>query len=384
MRNVNRTVGTLLGAEVTRRYGKEGLPDDTIHVEFTGSAGQSFGAFLPLGITLDLVGDANDYLAKGLSGGRVIVRPHPDALFAGAGRHPGSVVPDGPHAIAGNVIAYGATAGEVFLRGQVGERFCVRNSGALAVVEGVGDHACEYMTGGRVVVLGTTGRNLGAGMSGGIAFVHDLPEVRVNGEMIDLTELDDEDVAWLHGVVRAPPRAHGIAEGAGPARRLGGPGLPLHQGHAAGLPARPRRDPARPGRGPRPQRGHHGGGGWLIRAGSSSTPGPTPRSARSRSAAPTGTSSTPRSPTPTARRRPAPRPRAAWTAASRSATPARRAARWATSSRSGTSTCGSATGRAPSSACTPRTTSRSSPARCARHPARRRASCRSPTATAAR
>jgi glutamate synthase (NADPH/NADH) large chain len=204
VRNVNRTVGTLLGAEVTRRYGKEGLPDDTIHVEFAGSAGQSFGAFLPLGVTLDLVGDANDYLAKGLSGGRVIVRPHPDALFVGSPGDgtPGSVVPDGPHAIAGNVIAYGATAGEVFLRGQVGERFCVRNSGALAVVEGVGDHACEYMTGGRVVVLGTTGRNLGAGMSGGIAFVHDLPEVRVNGEMIDLTELDDEDVDWLHGVVR--------------------------------------------------------------------------------------------------------------------------------------------------------------------------------------
>jgi glutamate synthase (NADPH/NADH) large chain len=204
VRNVNRTVGTLLGAEVTRRYGKEGLPDDTIHVEFTGSAGQSFGAFLPLGITLDLVGDANDYLAKGLSGGRVIVRPHPDALFAGdpGDGSPDSVVPDGPHAIAGNVIAYGATAGEVFLRGQVGERFCVRNSGALAVVEGVGDHACEYMTGGRVVVLGTTGRNLGAGMSGGIAFVHDLPAVRANTEMIDLTELDDDDVEWLHGVVR--------------------------------------------------------------------------------------------------------------------------------------------------------------------------------------
>ncbi|MEJ2859789.1 glutamate synthase large subunit [Actinomycetospora flava] len=193
VRNVNRTVGTLTGAEITRRYGDAGLPDDTIHVEFTGSAGQSFGAFLPPGMTLDLVGDANDYLAKGLSGGRVIVRPHPDAPFVGS--------PDEQHVVAGNVIAYGATGGEVFLRGQVGERFCVRNSGALAVVEGTGDHACEYMTGGRVVVLGTTGRNLGAGMSGGVAYVLDLPEVRVNPEMVSLREVDDEDADWLHGVV---------------------------------------------------------------------------------------------------------------------------------------------------------------------------------------
>ncbi len=198
VRNVNRTVGTLLGAEVTRRYGKHGLPDDTIHVEFTGSAGQSFGAFLPGGLTLDLVGDANDYLAKGLSGGRVIVRPPADAPFAGRVDRQGL---GETHTIAGNVIAYGATSGEVFLRGQVGERFCVRNSGALAVVEGVGDHACEYMTGGRVVVLGSTGRNLGAGMSGGIAFVHDLPAVRVNDEMVDLQDPTDDDAAWLHDVV---------------------------------------------------------------------------------------------------------------------------------------------------------------------------------------
>ncbi|WP_433798787.1 glutamate synthase large subunit [Actinomycetospora sp. CA-084318] len=197
VRNVNRTVGTLLGAEVTRRYGKHGLADDTIHVAFTGSAGQSFGAFLPRGVTLDLVGDANDYVAKGLSGGRVIVRPPEGARF--------TVAPDADHdeqhTIAGNVIAYGATSGEVFLRGQVGERFCVRNSGALAVVEGVGDHACEYMTGGRVVVLGSTGRNLGAGMSGGIAFVHDLPEIRVNQEMVDLLAVDGEDAEWLRHVV---------------------------------------------------------------------------------------------------------------------------------------------------------------------------------------
>ncbi|GAA4824497.1 glutamate synthase large subunit [Actinomycetospora corticicola] len=199
VRNVNRTVGTLLGAEVTRRYGRHGLADDTIQVGFTGSAGQSFGAFLPKGVTLDLVGDANDYVAKGLSGGRVIVRPPEGAQFTGT---PGS--PDDPdelHTIAGNVIAYGATSGEVFLRGQVGERFCVRNSGALAVVEGVGDHACEYMTGGRVVVLGATGRNLGAGMSGGIAFVHDLPAIRVNEEMVDLLEVTGEDDDWLRHVV---------------------------------------------------------------------------------------------------------------------------------------------------------------------------------------
>ncbi|WP_408630011.1 glutamate synthase large subunit [Actinomycetospora lemnae] len=193
VRNVNRTVGTLTGAEVTRRHGRDGLPDDTIHVELHGSAGQSFGAFLPPGMTLDLVGDANDYLAKGLSGGRVIVRPDDRAPFAGTAEE--------RHVIAGNVIAYGATGGEVFLRGQVGERFCVRNSGALAVVEGTGDHACEYMTGGRVVVLGTTGRNLGAGMSGGIAYVLDLPESRVNSEMVSLDAVDDEDADWLHGIV---------------------------------------------------------------------------------------------------------------------------------------------------------------------------------------
>jgi glutamate synthase (NADPH/NADH) large chain len=193
IRNVNRTVGTMLGAELTRRHGGEGLPDDTIVVDFTGSAGQSFGAFLPKGITLRLVGDANDYTGKGLSGGRVIVYPPADSPF---------VAED--NIIAGNVILYGATAGEMFLRGVVGERFCVRNSGATAVVEGVGDHACEYMTGGRVVVLGPSGRNFGAGMSGGVAFVHD-PDgtfpARVNPEMVDLEGLDDDDRAWLRDSV---------------------------------------------------------------------------------------------------------------------------------------------------------------------------------------
>ena len=160
VRNVNRTVGTMLGHELTKRHGGAGLPDGTISIDFTGSAGQSFGAFVPRGITLRLEGDANDYVGKGLSGGRIVVRPAEAAPF---------VAED--NIIAGNVILYGATGGEAYLRGVVGERFCVRNSGATAVVEGVGDHACEYMTGGRVVVLGRTGRNFGAGMSGGIAFV---------------------------------------------------------------------------------------------------------------------------------------------------------------------------------------------------------------------
>ncbi len=190
VRNVNRTVGTLLGSEVTRRYGATGLPDDTIHVTLTGSAGQSIGAFLPPGITLDLIGDANDYVGKGLSGGRVIVRPPDDVLF----------LPE-DNVIAGNTLLYGAVSGEVFLRGRVGERFCARNSGALAVAEGVGDHACEYMTGGRVVVLGRTGRNMAAGMSGGIAYVLGLDPAKVNTEMVQLQALEPEDLAWLQTVV---------------------------------------------------------------------------------------------------------------------------------------------------------------------------------------
>jgi glutamate synthase (NADPH) large chain len=186
VRNVNRTVGTMLGYEVTRRWGGAGLPDGTIDITFTGSAGQSFGAFLPRGITLRLFGDANDYTGKGLSGGRIVVRPPATATF-----------PAQDNVIAGNVLLYGATGGEMFLSGVVGERFCVRNSGAVAVVEGVGDHGCEYMTGGRVVVLGGVGRNFAAGMSGGIAYVLDLPENRVNYEMVDLDPLDTDDEAFL-------------------------------------------------------------------------------------------------------------------------------------------------------------------------------------------
>jgi glutamate synthase (NADPH/NADH) large chain len=191
IRNGNRTVGTLLGAEVSRRYGGAGLPDGTIDISFTGSAGQSFGAFLPRGITLRLEGDANDYLGKGLSGGRLVV-------------HPSRSGPDGfvaeDQIIAGNVILYGATGGEALIRGVVGERFAVRNSGAVAVVEGVGDHGCEYMTGGRVVVLGSTGRNFGAGMSGGIAYVwdpHGTFPARLNPEMVDLEDCDEGDLSWL-------------------------------------------------------------------------------------------------------------------------------------------------------------------------------------------
>jgi glutamate synthase (NADPH) large chain len=231
VRNVNRTVGTMLGYEVTRAWGggqwpgaravsagavsagavsagavsagavsagaaareRYGMPDGTIDITLRGSAGQSFGAFLPQGITLRLIGDANDYVAKGLSGGRVIVRPDERATF-----------PAEENVIAGNVIAYGATSGELFVRGVVGERFCVRNSGATAVVEAVGDHGCEYMTGGRVVVLGATGRNFGAGMSGGIAYVYDpigvFPSL-VNYEMVELETLDGGDRAWLESTV---------------------------------------------------------------------------------------------------------------------------------------------------------------------------------------
>ncbi|MDX6273991.1 MAG: glutamate synthase large chain, partial [Frankiales bacterium] len=190
IRNVNRTVGTMLGSEVTRRYGEAGLPDGTIDVTLTGSAGQSLGAFLPSGISLRLEGDANDYVGKGLSGGRVVVRPHRDAGATGDG-----------DVIAGNVLLYGATSGELFVRGVVGERFAVRNSGALGVVEGVGDHGCEYMTGGRVVVLGRTGRNFAAGMSGGVAYVLDLALQRVNREMVDLEPLDADDDAFLRDTV---------------------------------------------------------------------------------------------------------------------------------------------------------------------------------------
>ncbi|MDO8614683.1 MAG: glutamate synthase large subunit [Dehalococcoidia bacterium] len=193
IKNVNRTVGTILGSELTRKYGFDGLPDDTITLRFKGSAGQSFGAFVPRGITLWLEGDANDYIGKGLSGGKIIVHPPLESTF----------VPE-ENILIGNVALYGATAGAMFARGVAGERFGVRNSGAMAVVEGTGDHGCEYMTGGRVVVIGRTGRNFAAGMSGGIAYVYD-PEgdfhIRCNKEMVDLEKLDEEDMDLVRGLM---------------------------------------------------------------------------------------------------------------------------------------------------------------------------------------
>jgi glutamate synthase (NADPH) large chain len=191
--NADRTVGTLLGSEITRRHGGEGLPDGTIALTFRGSAGQSFGAFVPRGVTMRLYGDANDYFGKGLSGGRLVLAPPETSRFVAEDQ-----------IIAGNVVLYGATSGEAFIRGQAGERFCVRNSGALAVVEGVGDHGCEYMTGGTVVVLGPTGRNFGAGMSGGVAYVHDPGRTfhgRFNPGMVDAEPLSAQDVEWLGDVV---------------------------------------------------------------------------------------------------------------------------------------------------------------------------------------
>jgi glutamate synthase (NADPH/NADH) large chain len=191
--NVDRSVGTMLGYELTRRHGGGGLPDDTISIDLHGSAGNSFSAFVPSGITLRLTGDANDYVGKGLSGGRIAIRPPADACFVAE-----------EQVIAGNVLLYGATSGEAFIRGRVGERFCVRNSGATAVVEGIGDHGCEYMTGGRAVVIGPTGRNFAAGMSGGMAFVYDPEGVfpnRVNREMVLVEEPNGEDRSWLRDLL---------------------------------------------------------------------------------------------------------------------------------------------------------------------------------------
>ena len=190
VRNVNRTVGTMLGAEITRKYGGAGLPENTIDISLHGSAGQSLGAFIPRGLTLRLYGDTNDYVGKGLSGGRVIIRPDEKATF-----------PSQNNVIAGNTIGYGATSGEIFIRGMVGERFCVRNSGASVVVEGVGDHGCEYMTGGVAMVLGATGRNFGAGMSGGVAFVLDLDSRLVNPDMVDVLTLTPARSQQAHELI---------------------------------------------------------------------------------------------------------------------------------------------------------------------------------------
>jgi glutamate synthase (ferredoxin) len=207
--NTNRTVGTILGSEITRRCGAQGLPDDTIVLTFKGSAGQSFGAFTPRGMTLRLAGDANDYVGKGLSGARLVIHPPAGSTFEAA-----------ENIIIGNVALYGATSGEAFISGVAGERFCVRNSGATAVVEGVGDHGCEYMTGGRVVVLGRTGRNFAAGMSGGVAYVLDETgdfATRCNQDMVRLTRLTEHaeiqtlrDLIWRHAGLTGSRRAWSI------------------------------------------------------------------------------------------------------------------------------------------------------------------------------
>jgi glutamate synthase domain-containing protein 3 len=192
--NTNRTVGTILSHEVAKKWGEDLLPDGTIHFKFNGSAGQSFGAFLAKGVTLELEGDANDHVGKGLSGGRVIIYPPAGSSF----------VPE-DNIIIGNVALYGATGGEAFFRGRAAERFAVRNSGAHAVIEGVGDHGCEYMTGGRAVILGPTGRNFAAGMSGGIAYVWDPGDeilANCNLGMVELEKVEtDEDIAELRGLV---------------------------------------------------------------------------------------------------------------------------------------------------------------------------------------
>jgi glutamate synthase (NADPH/NADH) large chain len=212
IRNENRSVGAMLGGEVVRRCGGEGLPDETIAVTLRGTAGQSFGAFVPAGVSLRLYGDANDYVGKGLSGGRLVVRPDEAAPFAHDRGDGGAE----EQIIAGNTILYGATGGELYVRGRVGERFGVRNSGARAVVEGVGDHGCEYMTGGAVVVLGPTGRNFAAGMSGGFAYVWQLDPQRVNKELVDLVEVTGEHEETLHALVQR----HFEETGSPVARRL--------------------------------------------------------------------------------------------------------------------------------------------------------------------
>jgi glutamate synthase (ferredoxin) len=194
IQNVNRTVGTMTGAEISRKWGSAGLPDDTIKIKFTGSAGQSFGAFVPRGMSLTLEGDLNDYVGKGLCGGKIVAYPSKKATF---------VAED--NILIGNVAFYGATSGQAYIRGKAGERFGVRNSGVHAVVEGVGDHGCEYMTGGRVVVIGETGRNFAAGMSGGIAYVWDPKgdfKVRCNMGMVGLEELLPEDVETVFQMLK--------------------------------------------------------------------------------------------------------------------------------------------------------------------------------------
>jgi glutamate synthase (NADPH/NADH) large chain len=193
IKNTDRTTGTILSNEITKRYKSAGLPDDTIHFKFTGTAGQSFGAFNTKGVTLEIEGDSNDYFGKGLSGANLIIYPSKKSVY----------VPE-ENIIIGNVAFYGATSGEAFIRGKAGERFAVRNSGANVVVEGIGDHGCEYMTAGNIVILGETGRNFAAGMSGGIAYVYDVNNnfsILCNQEMVDLESVEESDVQLLHNMI---------------------------------------------------------------------------------------------------------------------------------------------------------------------------------------
>ena len=199
-------VGTIVGNEITLRHGAEGLPEGTVRLKFNGSAGQSFGAFIPKGMSLELCGDANDYLGKGLSGGSIVVYPPAGSPFKAE-----------ENIIAGNVALYGATSGSAYIRGVAGERFCVRNSGANAVVEGVGDHGCEYMTGGTALVLGKTGRNFAAGMSGGVAYVFDEHgdfASRCNTEIVALETLDQQDKATLKAMIEQHEQLTGSARAA--------------------------------------------------------------------------------------------------------------------------------------------------------------------------
>ena len=283
--NVDRTVGTLLGSEISRRYGAAGLPDDTISLTFTGSAGQSFGAFVPRGVTMRLYGDANDYFGKGLSGGRLVVRPPEGSPFAAE-----------EQIIAGNVILYGATAGEVFIRGQVGERFCVRNSGATAVVEGVGDHGCEYMTGGLVAGARADRPQLRRRHVGRRSPTSTTRAAPSGSGSTSRWSTSSRSIPTDAFTVRSLVERHGVetesAVAAAPARALGHRGARVRQGHAARLPAHPRGHPPGRGGGPLGGRGRHGGRTWVRRPASWSSRGSCRGGARCRCACATGARST--------------------------------------------------------------------------------------------
>ena len=314
VRNVNRTVGTRLGYEITRRHGVDGLPDDTLRLQFSGTAGQSFGAFVPKGVTMTLEGDANDFVGKGLSGARLIVYPP---------KHAGFTPED--NIIIGNVALYGATGGEAYIRGIAGERFAVRNSGARAVVEGVGDHGCEYMTAGSVLILGRTGRNFAAGMSGGVAYVLNVDggfERRCNPGMVDLEPLaEPEDLAARAAAAGRSRALHAEHGGGGAAGGL--VAAPVREGDSARLQARADGAGSRAGgaAGNGDQRGA-GGGEWVRRRGFSSSSGPSRSPGRSTSDCATGARST----CSIRSRAYANRAPGAWTAAFRSAIRAARSA----------------------------------------------------------